>query len=181
MQVGHCKKDNTNQYIGRGRNQCSMADTEPGSRGWLGNPYTVEEYGRERCLELFEKHFARKLLIDKSFCRAILTMLGNRLGCWCRRFDEDSPACHGDIIVEYARAFMNSYKEEFGPDVKWSRLMTHSASIKALVAGWDVVESITSRPDGSYSVELQGDGVFTTLSPVVELRDGGIIEWGLDI
>lgn len=181
MQVGHCKENATNQYIGRGRNQCSMADTEPGTRGWLGNPYTVEEYGRERCLELFEKHFARKMLVDKSFCTAVLSRLGNRLGCWCRRFDEDSPACHGDIIIEYVQEFKGCYTEVLNPDDSWSRLSPHSACIKALIAGWDDVESINPLLDDTYHVELSGDRALRTYSPAQELRAIGVIDWSTDI
>ena len=29
-------------------------------------------------------------------------LAGKTLGCWCQRLDEDSPACHAEVIAEHA-------------------------------------------------------------------------------
>lgn len=65
-----------------------------GGRGsLLGNPYTVETYGRGRCIEMFERH-ARE---DAVLQRAIPYLRGMRLACSCK-----PKPCHLDVLAEMA-------------------------------------------------------------------------------
>lgn len=100
--VGHCKRDSMDEYIGRGPDGRSILGTPPGNRGWLGNPYTVEEYGREASIEGFRKAFEHRLENDDEFRGRVQELAGKRLGCWCQDLDADAPACHGEVIAEHA-------------------------------------------------------------------------------
>lgn len=100
--VGHSKADETDVYAGRGPDGRSMLDTSPGNRGWLGNPFSVEEYGREGCIECFREAFEQKIENDERFRRAVRDLSGKTLGCWCQQLDDDGPACHAEIIAEWA-------------------------------------------------------------------------------
>ncbi|MFC7077849.1 DUF4326 domain-containing protein [Haloarcula halophila] len=100
--VGHTKADETDVYTGRGPGGRSMLDTSPGMRGWLGNPYTVEDHGRDGSIEHFRDAFEAKIDGDERFRRAVRDLAGKTLGCWCQRLDEDEPACHAEVIAEWA-------------------------------------------------------------------------------
>ena len=54
------------------------------------NPFSVERYGRVRCLEMFEKYVrGRRDLWD-----SLEEIEGKEVGCWC------FPAsCHGEILI----------------------------------------------------------------------------------
>jgi DNA-binding MarR family transcriptional regulator len=100
--VGHCRRDDVDVYIGRGNAGQDVTNTEPGEHGWLGNPFHVDDYGREGCIDRFRDVFETRLLEDDAFRRAVRRLAGQTLGCWCRRVDADEPACHGDVIAEWA-------------------------------------------------------------------------------
>jgi hypothetical protein len=101
--VGHCKADETDEYVGRGQNGRHMLSVgKPGLRGWLGNPFTMEDYSREESIEKFREAFADKLDRHPEFRDAVRDLAGQTLGCWCQRLDEDSPACHAEVIAEKA-------------------------------------------------------------------------------
>jgi len=100
--IGHCKQDEYDEYIGRNSSQGSMNEVPTGQRGWLGNPYPEGQYGRERCIELFRADFEERLAEDAEFREAVAELAGQTLGCWCRSVEENEPACHGDVIAEYA-------------------------------------------------------------------------------
>lgn len=100
--VGHCKKDSTDVYAGRGPNNSHMNNTEPYTRGWLGNPYRKEEYGRSGCIDRFTADFVDKLKGDPEFRAAVRELSGKTLGCWCQEVGESKPACHAEVIAEHA-------------------------------------------------------------------------------
>lgn len=100
--VGHCRKDSCTVYIGRGRDDAHMMNTEIGSRGWLGNPFPVDEHGRVQCIERFRTEFETHLNDDPEFKRAVRGLHGEILGCWCQRINDDGPGCHGEVIAEWA-------------------------------------------------------------------------------
>jgi len=79
-----------------------MLNTPVGDRGWLGNPHRVEDHGREGSIERFRRAFEYRLQNDAEFRARVRDLAGSTLGCWCRGVDEDSPACHGDVIAEHA-------------------------------------------------------------------------------
>lgn len=78
-------KSNPNAvYIGRGR----------GERGKWGNPFKVEDWGREICLELYREWLKKKLKEEPDFLEPLR---GKDLVCFCKL----SEKCHGDIIIEF--------------------------------------------------------------------------------
>lgn len=79
-----------------------MDSTSPYLKGWLGNPFTVEEYGREESIRRFEEAFEHRLVYDARFRLAVRKLAGKVLGCWCQRLDEDEPACHAEVIAKHA-------------------------------------------------------------------------------
>ena len=100
--VGHCKRDETDVYAGRGPDGANLLNTRVGERGWLGNPHTVEEEGREACIEKFRIDLNDMLARDAVFAEAVANLSGKTLGCWCQSLDEDEPACHAEVIAEAA-------------------------------------------------------------------------------
>jgi hypothetical protein len=52
------------------------------------NPYSVKEYGLDKCLKLYEKHVRETSLYDQ-----LGELEGKILGCWCA-----PEKCHGDIL-----------------------------------------------------------------------------------
>jgi|GEM_PF-1708693 len=100
--VGHCKADETDVYVGRGPNGRDILSTPIGERGWLGNPYTLENHHRGASIAKFREDFEERLERNPEFRRAIEDLAGKTLGCWCQQIDEDGPSCHGEVIAEYA-------------------------------------------------------------------------------
>lgn len=101
-EVGHCKANETDVYIGRGKGGKSILNTEPGKRGWLGNPFPLDEYTREESIKKFRKVFEEKLENDEEFKKKVAELSGKTLGCWCQGVNDTEPACHGEVIAEHA-------------------------------------------------------------------------------
>ena len=100
--VGHCKQDRTDVYIGRGQNGRHMLSVaKPGKRGWLGNPFTLENHHRGASIAKFREAFEDKLDRDSEFREAVKELEGKTLGCWCQSVDEQGPPCHGEVIAEW--------------------------------------------------------------------------------
>jgi Domain of unknown function (DUF4326) len=59
-----------------------------------GNPFTVEEFGRERAIELYEAW----LLEQPDLLEQLPRLRGRLLACYCRL---DEP-CHGDVLARMA-------------------------------------------------------------------------------
>lgn len=104
VDVGHWQEDDCDVYAGRGYDGEAMMDVEIGERGWLGNPFTVEEHGRATCIEMYRMLFEKRLAAGSDFRRAIAELGedGATLGCWCQRLEADEPACHAEVIVRWA-------------------------------------------------------------------------------
>jgi len=101
--VGHCKRDETDVYAGRGPGGRSMNDTEIGSRGWLGNPHRLDDgHSRAESIDLFRDDFEARLRADDEFREAVRGLSGAVLGCWCQSLEDDGPACHAEVIAEHA-------------------------------------------------------------------------------
>jgi hypothetical protein len=107
--VGHVKKDDTDVYAGRGPSQAGEEEKRhllsvplPNYRGWLGNPYPAEKFGRKESIEKFREAFEQKLDEDPEFREAVKALRGKVLGCWCQRLEDDGPACHAEVVAEWA-------------------------------------------------------------------------------
>lgn len=107
-QVGHFYKDDCDFYIGRDKgNRHFLSVSRYGARGCLGNPFTVEQCGREEAIERFRKAFEYEIKHSPNLAEFVESLAGKTLGCWCRRVGEESPACHGDVIAEWADRLAN--------------------------------------------------------------------------
>jgi len=114
--VGHYGHDDIDVYAGRGDGGRNVLDTEPGERGWLGNPFVTEDNAKQthrerpsvtivsdrftavvRFREVFEER-----LDDEEFQAAVSELAGQTLGCWCQRLECDRPRCHAQVIAEHA-------------------------------------------------------------------------------
>lgn len=63
--------------------------------GW-GNPYVIGKHGtREECIAKYKTY----VMSNPKLLARLHELKGKRLGCWCKKVDEDVP-CHGDILVE---------------------------------------------------------------------------------
>lgn len=83
-------------YCGRGRGRTHLlSGLEPGTWGWLGNPYEAKTYGLETCIRLFAQALEHKLAYDVKFAQAFLTLRPTRVLCWCKTCN----ACHADVIA----------------------------------------------------------------------------------
>jgi hypothetical protein len=78
-----------------GRNSKGKVPPVP-QPGCFGNPYSVEEYGRDNCIAMFRDYFYKRIEEDQEFREAILALKGKRLGCFCH-----PQLCHGDIIRQW--------------------------------------------------------------------------------
>lgn len=102
--VGHVFEDSEeiDVYVGRGSDGAVMGETAIGKRGWLGNPFTLDDNGRGEAIERFRIHFEDRLTTDEEFRDAVADLAGKTLGCWCRTLDAEYPECHADIIAKKA-------------------------------------------------------------------------------
>lgn len=74
-------KESYDVYIGRG--------------SIWGNPYTVEQYGRDECIEMYRKYISKRLLNEPNLSVELRKLIGKRLGCFCK-----PKPCHGDVLIE---------------------------------------------------------------------------------
>lgn len=100
--VGHCGHDDTDVYAGRGPGGRDMLSTAIGARGWLGNPHTVGDHGRAGAIDRFRRAFENRIENDERFRAAVRDLHGKILGCWCQRLADDEPACHAEVVAEWA-------------------------------------------------------------------------------
>jgi uncharacterized protein DUF4326 len=66
--------------------------------GLWGNPYSVEEYGREEAIRLFRHRLV--VLCPDMAARARRELRGRDLACWC----PIGQPCHADVLLEVANA-----------------------------------------------------------------------------
>ncbi len=62
----------------------------------LGNPFTLEEYGREQAVELYRRWLWERIEAEDGDVLAALQALNEEsvLACWCT-----PEACHGDVVM----------------------------------------------------------------------------------
>lgn len=66
-----------------------------------GNPFSVEEYGRERAISNFRSRLFGMLQIGAL---DLAELRGKSLACWCKP-DE---ACHADVLLKLANEAKNA-------------------------------------------------------------------------
>lgn len=73
----------------------SSYDVYIGRGSIWGNPFTVQEHGRDRCIQLYKEYIIERLCNEPELVQQLLSLRGKRLGCFCK-----PQACHGDVLVE---------------------------------------------------------------------------------
>lgn len=66
-----------------------------GRPGPWGNPWSIEEHGRDQAVELFRQYLAGNARLMEQVRQQLA---GRDLMCWCP-LDE---ACHGDVLLQAA-------------------------------------------------------------------------------
>lgn len=95
-----------------------FGNTPIGERGWLGNPYVVEENAgeehrhqddvvlvktREEAVSRFAEDFLDAIQERPELRRKLYEDVRARvLGCWCQELDDDGPLCHLEVVAEVA-------------------------------------------------------------------------------
>jgi hypothetical protein len=75
--------DNT-VYVGRGSK--------------FGNAFTVEQYGREKAVQMFRDYIGHPNSPHGFVPEEIAQLQGKNLACWCR----EDQACHADVLLDMA-------------------------------------------------------------------------------
>lgn len=65
-----------------------------------GNPFTLKEYSRERCLQLYRKYMIQQLENNPDLVIELLKLKGKRLGCSCKPL-----SCHGDVLLDLIKQY----------------------------------------------------------------------------
>ena len=65
-----------------------------------GNAFTVEQYGREKAVEMFRQYIGHQNSPHGFDPEEIGQLRGKDLACWCR----DDQACHADVLLVLANA-----------------------------------------------------------------------------
>jgi hypothetical protein len=91
--VVNFRKEKCDVKISRRRDN-SIPD--PPEEGCFGNPFPVQRYGRDKCIELHREYFLKRVESDEPFRQAVLSLNGKRIGCFCKPLP-----CHGDVIKEW--------------------------------------------------------------------------------
>lgn len=97
--VVHCKQDDYEVYIGRGR------DPRDGRRGAWGNPYSHRPSGApgvimvgsaQEAVQRYEGWLWRQIKTGNIGLEALAALHGRTLGCWCMG------VCHGAVLARAA-------------------------------------------------------------------------------
>lgn len=87
--------------IGRGKDGLIPP---PPQEGCFGNPFFLrnqdDEVERKRVVMQYKSYFEKRILEDKQFRDAVLSLKGKKLGCFCKQPDKDV-LCHGDVIAKW--------------------------------------------------------------------------------
>jgi hypothetical protein len=101
----HKDDPNCDVYIGRGEDgefhlAKAVSNHEFDREGWLGNPYRMSDYSRQKAIELYERDL-QWIIEEKPWFRSVLKNLyGKNLGCYCAEHQD----CHGDILIRKINA-----------------------------------------------------------------------------
>lgn len=66
-----------------------------------GNPFTVDEYGREKAVSMFRDYIGHPNSPHGFEPHEIEELRGKDLACWCK----EDQACHADVLLELANTF----------------------------------------------------------------------------
>lgn len=80
-----------------------------GDRGWLGNPWNADRFGRIPCILMYAGAFDYRIQNDRDFRYAVDDLAGKAVECYCRSVSDDAPPCHLDVIDHYLRGNLDFY------------------------------------------------------------------------
>lgn len=111
--VGHVQQPSPEGYIprvhGARQNGMGMEFWKPYQKGWLGNPYSEEIWGRHVCILLFAGAFDYRLQTDRDFKEAVEDLEGSLVTCWCRQTVDDEPLCHLDVVDHHLKGNLQAW------------------------------------------------------------------------
>lgn len=91
--------DDYDVYGGRSKGGLNVAKAakskKVGKVGWLGNPYKLQDYDREKAIELYERDLTWLIEGKLWFRHALRNLYGSRISCTCPSHMD----CHVDILV----------------------------------------------------------------------------------
>lgn len=66
-----------------------------------GNPYSVEEFGRVKCIQLYREYIQHAIDTQpENILPELQKLKGKVLGCWCK-----PKMCHGDVLIEFIETY----------------------------------------------------------------------------
>lgn len=71
------------------------------------NPFSVKEYGLEKCLQLYREHLDELLTNPERLARFMKLAEMTEIGCFC----EPGAPCHRDVILEVLNALLHQVRE----------------------------------------------------------------------
>lgn len=93
MNVVHCKKEDYDVYIGRGR--CPRT----GERGRWGNPFRIGRDGdRKEVIAKYRLWLCKEIEAERIDLAELASLHGKVLGCWCA-----PEPCHGEVLARAAK------------------------------------------------------------------------------
>ena len=97
-------QDQNNVYIARGgivfiKDEQGNNKRYPPKDSIWANPFKVEKYPNENCVDLYREYITAKLNNGEISREELEKLRGKRLGCWCKKKNVEVP-CHGDVILE---------------------------------------------------------------------------------
>lgn len=113
IEVAHFQRSNAgnhDEYGGRCRPGDTLRharNTDPGERGWLGNPYVAPDdhpVSRQTAIAAWASYFLRRVERDAEFREAVEDLRGDRVACWCRGVTQERTPetwCHLDVVDAY--------------------------------------------------------------------------------
>jgi len=93
-------------YVGCPRDGVDPRELAPGTPGFLGNPFV--EGTPEENLNRYRNYFMDRVLNDRRFKLAVLSLYGRRLGCIC-----SLSSCHAQVIVQWLHSQRRVYEQYF--------------------------------------------------------------------
>lgn len=86
-------------YVGNPQGGTDPRELQPGEYGFLGNPWNhLSDPGEAQ--RKYEKYFLQRVRKDRRFRLAVLSLQGQRLGCFC----EEGQGCHADFLKRWLEA-----------------------------------------------------------------------------
>lgn len=151
--ICHAKHEKFDVYIGRTRDgDGTLRNSKPGE-SW-GNPYRLEDHSRTSSIKKFARCLDDQLAARPVLRLHLADLSGQRLGCFCRRSDESSPPCHGDVLAARAESLRDAFRR--GPgcgegehEFVVYRRVTHCADCGFRVQSMQNGTYVRQKRDGS--------------------------------